>query len=533
MPLRCSAEFLLISPHNWQVYSGLNRSTLKRIALVTIFCLSSGLFTTIAPAKAQISQSLAVAVGPNNETSLTVVSGGTTTETVTALIRIDVTSNDTNALGLAANETITGSITAVPTAISAKTIGANGGTMSDTSTYTSGKSDLIMIETTGQTAGTPGTASTAIYKATNWNATANITGATGLSRMDSAAAGSTAAAVDGKIGSTNSKFVNMDSNQGLAASNYVTSYYVTIINRPGATVIDQGAYTLQFQLTDENGNVRSTKTIKLDFVSSTSKADGVLTLTKSGNFFKGTTYYPYDTATGAPVPGALKLTLKNRDGGLIRNSKDDNAASNPSPLVVIQRSTSANPVFTDSGTSLSIADNGTYGQDWGSDKDNNGAGSLRQGDGVYGVIVPTPTDITSTAAGELNSYQFVAKYGNATIITLAFTVEDTEATGTIPAVTKTDVLVNATGLSASDQAQKNNLGTTVTTWTLPITSNKGGSIQLTIQDASGVVVPDASMTVTSSWSGPFGSALFRFSKKKKTIVRAHSIPSNFINFRVL
>jgi len=174
-------------------------------------------------------------------------------------------------------------------------------------------------------------------------------------------------------------------------------------------------------------------------------------------------------------------------------------------LLTIQSKTTASPVFADSLTAT-LNDSGTYGSDYGTNSTTSpGNGSLQGSDGIYGVTFSTwPTAVTSSTTGQ--AYQFWAGYGNATVKTSSFTLYSSTASAAYADVSKTDVLVTATGMSVADQAQKTNLGTTSTTWTLPTTTKTGGSIAFTVQDSSGAAVAGATMTVTPTWSGTYGTA---------------------------
>jgi len=479
------------------------KTTFKRIALVAVAALGLGMLSAFTPANAQVNTALVASVGPNGETSLTVVGS-----TPSALVRLDVTSNDSQNVGLAANESITATVTGVPTAVTAKTLAGDGGSMVDTATTGATRSDFIIIETKAslQTTGVVGSATTSSYGSTAWNQIATGTGNTSAN-ADSSTAGTAAAAqvkysdgtaTDAVVGSGNTKAVNMDSNQATSvAGNYVASYYVTIAPRSDATVIDQGAYTFSFQLTDANGIVRATKTVKIDFVSAASKSDAVITLTQAGSFMKGASILPYDTQTGASAGASLKVTLKNRDGGLVRSATGTVEA----PTVKIQTSATGATAMTDS-TTVTVDDNGTYGEDWGSDEDGYGAGSIHAQDGVFGARFTTPQNATSTTAGALRSYQFWAAYGNATIVTSALTVYDSTTTASY---TNTDVLVDAAGMSAADQALSTSDADGLKTWTVPTSTTKG-TIKFYIQTSSDTAVAAADITVTPTWSGTFGTS---------------------------
>jgi len=112
------------------------KTTFKRIALVTVAALGFGGLVSVAPAQAAVSISLNAVVGNTGATSLTVI--GTDTTTVGAVIRLDVTNDETatGGYGLRQGETITASVVGVPTTVTAKTMAANGGSMVDT--YCSG-----------------------------------------------------------------------------------------------------------------------------------------------------------------------------------------------------------------------------------------------------------------------------------------------------------------------------------------------------------------------------------------------------------
>jgi len=316
------------------------KTTFKRIALVTVAALGFGTLATVVPAQAAVSTTLNAVVGANGATSLTVI--GVDTASVGAMVRLDVTNDETltGGYGLRQGETITASVVGVPTTVTAKTMAANGGSMVDTSTPVNsgtGRSDFVILETTQSTNGTAGTdAAASITVASRWdeivpanNSTTNLDGAP------------EALAADAKIDARNAKYINKDTFKQIASGVYTTHYYVTIRPRTGSNVIDQGAYTFQFQLTDAAGVVRSTKTVKIDFVSSAAKSDAVLTLTPTGTFLAGGTLTGYDSATSAAY---ASLTLRNRDAGYVRGGN----GADPAPVVRTQLSTTAAPGYVDS-----------------------------------------------------------------------------------------------------------------------------------------------------------------------------------------
>jgi len=464
------------------------KTTFKRIALVTVAALGFGMLSSVSPATAAPSTALNVAVGPNGATSLTVV---TASGVPKALVRIDVTAADTGTAGtpkgLQLGETITASVTGVPTSVTAKTLLANGGKLGETATAVgAGYSDFIMLESRGQTSGVPGLTADTTSKWTDWTKLADsVTLGTVLDTVTNSAA----QAADGFITQENTRFTNMDSNRNLANNTTVASYYVTIAPRSGATVLDQGAYTFSFQLVDANGVVRGTKTVKIDFVSAASKSDAVLEWTTAGTFRTATALATTD-ATG--YAAYAKLALTNRDGGLVRL----NDGQAPVPTVSIQDLALTPVADTLTGT-VSVSDTGTAGLDFGSESTTTGVGggSLKSQDGVYGVKYAALPATATSADGTTQTYQFWAAYGNATFATKALTLFSATATASY---LDTDVLVTADGMKAADQLVIADDADATYNWTVP-TTTKTATFKFYIQNSSDTAVAAALLTVTPTW----------------------------------
>jgi len=373
------------------------KTTFKRIALVTVAALGFSVLSTVVPAQAAVATTLGAAVGPNGATSLTVV-GSSDTTAVGALIRLDVTADETSTNsgtgGLASGDTIVGTVSAVPTTVLAKTLAANGGSLAGTGTAQgAGYSDFVMLESEGQSNGTGSTAATATTVATDWTKMPSALNAT--TNLDSAVTAATAA--DGVVTSSNTGYWNKDGVKTISTGRYIKHYYVTVKPRTGADVIDRGAYTFSFQLRNAAGMVLSTKTVKIDFVSEAAKSDAVVTLNPVGTFIKSATLAPYDSAT---ADAYASLTLRNRDGGLIRSFNGNDVA----PSAKIQWSTTAAPGYVDTAT-LTVNDSGTYGADFGTDADGLGAGSLQKGDGIFGLTGTLPSSASSATTGAVVAFR--------------------------------------------------------------------------------------------------------------------------------
>jgi len=408
------------------------KTTIKRIALVAVSALASGMLTAVvtAPASNAVANALAVSVGPNSSTSSVTVVGASditasSTDTPGALIRIDVSSNDTSTPGLIGGETVTARIVGVPSA-DTKTVANNGGLLSDTSVaFTSGKSDLLLIETKAglQTSGTVGSSATTTTSYTNWSKVAGL-----HSNVDTVTTAGKAA--DSKISVHNSYARNMDGTAETSALNYTRSYYATVVPRLDALVVDKGFYTIRFTLTDANENIVGTAVdIKVQFVSSKSLAGAALTLTSSGSFFGGETLTP----TGAAGKSYWTATLADANGGLIR--KADGTSDTPTVSIRITSATPPTETGTAGGNGLLIQDNGVEGRDFGNSDDEN----IIPQDGVYGISADyLPTTKTSSA----QAYQIRVAYGNAlatsTLTILGAATSGTAGAGTWTATGKVD-----------------------------------------------------------------------------------------------
>jgi len=480
------------------------KTTFKRVALVTVAALSFGLLTSVTPASAA-SVSLNAVVGPNGATSLTVVGGNDSS--TGAIIRLDVSADSATptTLGLQDGETITASVIGVPTSVTAKTLAANGGSLADTTTATG--SDFVMLELAGSqfTSGTVGTATSSTRVNTDWSVSTTRIGSQALVESFTVGSSSRLASADGQIGgygtqgaSSNTYYQNHGRTETSSTINTV-SYFIAIHPRATATVVDQGAYTIQFQLTDALGVVRGTKTVKVDFVSTAAKSDATLAVATSGNFLAGAALATSDStaATYATV------TLRNRDGGLVRT----NTGGAPVVSSKMQVSTTAAPVFADTNTAgetqLVLNDSGTLADDFGTSTQ--GTGTLVAQDGVYGVkAVALPYIASSTTTGALRSYRIESGYGNATIQTTAITVFAASGSGTANAAL-TDVIATAAGASTRDTEAYTDLGATARNITVP-TTTKTATLKFTIQSGATTAAGGALITVTPTWSGAIGTA---------------------------
>jgi hypothetical protein len=142
------------------------------------------------------------------------------------------------------------------------------------------------------------------------------------------------------------------------------------------------------------------------------------------------------------------LTLRNRDGGLVRDLGNGNNVELPAAKIQWIRT---GGYFRYNNTCCN--DSGTYGIDFGTGSAQyTGDGTLRGIDGIYGLTAAASA-MPTLASATGNTYQIWAGYGNATIQTRAITIFEQNGAGTASAA-NTDVLVTAAGMSTTDQAVK-------------------------------------------------------------------------------
>jgi hypothetical protein len=422
------------------------KTTFKRIALVTVAALGFGVLSSVTPASAGVALSFSL-----NTSSITVV-GGSATDTPSALVRIKVTGDTTgvqNVGSLSAGETITAKVTGVPTGVTAKTSAANGGVFG-----TGSANDLSMVEVKGQTSGT----------LTSWGYTAAGDGAGGAAAtsVDTVTA-SASAPFDGAIGSENTSYHG----QVMAAASYTPSetatskvryYYVAIMPKLGKTVIDQGVYTVSFTLTDLAGNLVSTQTLKIDFVTSKVDSGSKLTLTKGGTYTVGTAL----TSASASASSDLYTyaTLTNRDGGVIRGKAG--AAESLTTTMRLADATSDTMVVTSSDAGAT---------DFGNTTDLN----LIPNDGVFGIQWSA-----ANAPGAAGTYTLTAKHGSAS-------------------ATATYLVYAASGAytATAAAAVTGGIGSTPS-YTAPLTT-KSAVVTVTVLNGS-TAVQDYPVTFTTTWS---------------------------------
>ena len=255
------------------------KTTIKRIALVAVSALGLGVVQSAMPANATIALGLSL-----NTSSITVVSTGSDSTTAKALVAITVTASD-SATGLTSGETITASVIGVPTNVTTtKTVAVNGAKDSG---------DIGFLETKGQTSGSD----------ISWT-------------TFTADSGTGGAGQDGVINSGNAKYCNLDHTTTDASCKNSKSYTYFMALFPARSAVNQGVYTIAFDLQNSAGAVISRQTLKIDWVTTASASDAKLTVATAGTWFLGDT--PTTSAAAASFAQTstknITATITNRDG---------------------------------------------------------------------------------------------------------------------------------------------------------------------------------------------------------------------------
>jgi len=325
------------------------KTTFKRIALVTVAALGFGTVSAISPANA-------VGVSfTTNATSYTAVGAANTSPKITVAITLTA---DTG-VALAGGESLTVSTVGVPAGTSgtAKTLAANAasGTGRAAGNFATVTNDLTFREVKQA-------AATGIDPA--WG---------GLDADTNSAMAAVAAetSTDGVFSSRNTRHYGMSSAQGASTADTNTAlwgkastYYLEIFPRGGATVVDQGVYTVQIDLTDSVGNTIQRSTIKVDFVTAPADSGAKLTAASTGSWFVGNTP---SIANQITTESSITAAITNRDGGVIRLGDGTSPGlsaqvADASTVPLIQAMTSADTGYN-AGTEVedNIAGDLTYG----------------------------------------------------------------------------------------------------------------------------------------------------------------------------
>jgi len=314
------------------------KTTFKRVALVAVAALGFGTVSAISPANA-VGVSFAT-----NASSYTSV--GTSPQ-----ITVAITLTADTGVALAGGESLTVTTVGVPAGTSgtAKTLPANG-TGSTRATTTN---DLIFTEVAQA-------AATGIDPV--WG---------GLSPDTTSAMAAVAAetSTDGVFSSRNTRHYGMSSAQGASTADTNTAlwgkastYYLSIAPGGGKTVLDQGVYTVQIDLTDSVGNTIQRSTIKVDFVTAAADSGAKLTAASTGSWVIGNTPSIANQTTTKSITAAIT----NRDGGPIRLANGSSPGlsvqvADASTVPVVQGLTAADTGYNGGTEVDGIANDSSYG----------------------------------------------------------------------------------------------------------------------------------------------------------------------------
>ena len=302
------------------------KTTFKRVALVTVAALGFGMLSATAPANA---------VGlsfTTNATSYTSVGSSSPQITVAITLTADT------GVALASGESLTVSTVGVPVGTSgtAKTLAANG---------------------TGSTRAT--TTNDLIFKEVKQTAATGIDPVWSGATADTNSAMTAETSTDGVFTKNNTRHYGMTSAQGASTSDTNTAlwgtastYYLQIAPGGGKTVLDQGVYTVQIDLTDSVGNTIQRSTIKVDFVTAPADSGAKLTAGAAGQWFVGNT----PSIANQTATKYISASITNRDGGIIRAADGSSPAlsaqvADASTVPVVQSMSSSDDGYTNGSAS--------------------------------------------------------------------------------------------------------------------------------------------------------------------------------------
>ena len=463
------------------------KTTFKRIALVTVAALGFGVLSSVAPATAaDTTESTFTNSLSFNTTSITAVGAlDTTTETKNvAVFRITAIGNGGVSSKLKALESITASVSAVPTNIvSTLTMGANA-------------ADLNFRFLTG----------------TGYGAAFTAIGSAGTS------------AIANEATSSNVDQARLIGGGATASSDGV--YFLAVSPGDGKTPHDVGFYTVRVRLQDASGFITD-YSLKVQFVTSAGDSGAVIAPTITGVIFAG------DSITYTTTKN-MYATLKDANGGLIQNLAT--TAYNPTiPTLTADIIDLTTGVAKGSTNVATIADSGVAAVDHVAITTAGTVGTAaameaanvinKKGDGTYGI---TTTVLTAAAAdGDSLRVRYGASSASAALTITAAATASTVGAGsftatgkvagatadavTLPIATKSVTFNNAVTISAVPQTGYSTYYTLAygtscvaadmspakSTTPVKVTTDSTGVASLTVTSAA----PLSGCTVSVVWSG--------------------------------
>jgi hypothetical protein len=280
------------------------KTTFKRIALATVAALGFGLLSSTAPASAY-------AASFSTIPSLTVVGTSSGAASGYGYIPVTLTADGTNGnQKLDANETLTATVIAQPTAV-------------DSSTAASDLEFTLVKRTAVST----------WANATNspWTAGHNNAGSF---------------YVQGVAGSeTQASMTNPSSDTRLGT-------YWFAVRAASGKAVDKGTYTVRFRLTDSNGFITQSN-VSVNFVASAADSGAAITLTTTGSFRTG-------ESITMDADRSWTATLSNGvTGGRVQLAQATLATGPSTPVLSASTWAGATAAVVDATTEFSVSDNGT------------------------------------------------------------------------------------------------------------------------------------------------------------------------------
>jgi hypothetical protein len=446
----------------------------KRIALVAVSALGFGVLSVVAPSTASAAaQSFTL-----DKSSITVV---TASDSATAVFAITVTNSDSvTGAGLGSGDTITATVAGGPA------LKADG----SANTLTAMRTALTFINVK-QTAtkqidpvySGAMLSAAAIDTATNSSAYTGVIGQGNTGHWSMTGTGTTAAAA------------------ALAEAGLTRTYYIAVAltsaNR--TNVVDAGAHTIQFDLTNAAGATVQRTTAKVDFVSNDAASGSILTAASTGQWFVG------DTFTYASQSSTRKITatLTNRDGGAVRTG------TGAAPTVSAQfADASTVPLYQIPTINDRVEESGTAGAPV------NGTYSIVNAT-AFGAAGPLTLTVrhglaSATASVTLNDAATASTTGVGTVAATG-AIFPTTSTATVPLSTKTLTFSYAVKLSSVAQTgysayysltngascSAGDMSVATTTTPVKVLTDATGVATLTVTNA----FPLSGCTVAVTWSG--------------------------------
>jgi hypothetical protein len=295
------------------------------------------------------------------------------------------------------------------------------------------------------------------------------------------------------------------------------TYYISVNGQSAA--IDQGVYTIQFDLTNAAGATLQRTNAKVDFVTLPASSGAVLTASSTGQWFVGDT----PSIANQSATRAITATIRNRDGGALRNAGGTAVTlsaqvADSSTVPVVQVLSAADDLTNERAWSSTVA---TFPNDGNYSIYSDSAFTAVTGDDTltvrYGLAVATATvaiaDAATASTVATDSIVAAGQVNSGNDATLPLTTKSVTFRNSIAisSTPQTGYAVYYT-LAYSSACIAGDMSPVATTTPVKVLTDATGVASLTVTNASPLNTCAATVTWTGAATNPASTAVVTWAR---------------------